>query len=555
MKTEIDVLIIGGGWSGIMACKYALQSGFTPLVLEKRSSFGGIWRFSEDPQTVTVMKTTETTSSRTPTEISDYPMRDEYGDFPKHHEILEYLTEYGDNFEIWRHFKFGQDITELRKRDDQWTARTSDGDTYQSKYVIIATGVHQTPNVESMEAVFGDFEGTLQHSIEVKEIDERYEGKSVLVYGGGESASDIVEQLGARAGQLAMSIPNGQHFFEKRKKRISPLFDWMVPGDYGEPLDKAVTPAIVAVCPPDKSKPGMGWMCRKTCGRSVFSYQGHGIPQWRSKSRFLEAFINKSASPVEMVQRGRLIPKRGISNVEGTSVTFDDGDVLDFDIIIACTGYRESLGFLGETLRDETHNLYKHIFNPSDPTMVFTGLIRPVILSVPGLAELQIRAVMKVWTGEIELPEQNERTVAAREERRFWDSMFQDSSRRIKNLVGASSYLEDLYRTFGFRPDIKGLLLRNPKLLFYLATSPYHAALSWLNQREHEEYVYQTLKKHARLSWQLIPIGLLITRILQVDRITTFVSNIMYRRQLARLKHNNVEPEEVRVEPEVRGCG
>lgn len=280
----------------------------------------------------------------------------------------------------------------------------------------------------------------------------------------------------------------------------------------------------------------MAWGCRKTCGKSIFSYQGHGIPQWRSKNKFLHAFVNKNAAPVELAQKGRLIPKAGVKKVEGKSITFVDGDVLEFDVVIACTGYREDLSFLDVELNKEIQNLYKYIFNPYDETMAFAGLIRPVLLSIPGLAEQQIKSIMKVWTGDVRLPENADMINAAKQERKYWDEFFKDSSRRIKNLVEGYAYTNDLFKTFGFYPNLKKLMLRNPKLLVYALTSPYHAAFSLLNNPECDRRVYRTLKKHTSFGWQTTPFGLVFTRLLQVDRISDCVANIKYRRQLKDLK-------------------
>ena len=39
----IDVVVIGGGWSGLMACKYAKEEGLSVRVLEKRDDIGKVF--------------------------------------------------------------------------------------------------------------------------------------------------------------------------------------------------------------------------------------------------------------------------------------------------------------------------------------------------------------------------------------------------------------------------------------------------------------------------------------------------------------------------------
>jgi len=100
-----DVIIVGAGWSGLMACKYCLGEGLKTLVLESRDSIGGVWAFTNDTRYGGVMTTTETTSSRCITEISDFPMPEDYPEFPSHLEILAYLKDYCARFDLDRHIR------------------------------------------------------------------------------------------------------------------------------------------------------------------------------------------------------------------------------------------------------------------------------------------------------------------------------------------------------------------------------------------------------------------------------------------------------------------
>ena len=99
-----DVTIIGAGWSGLMACKYMREFGLSVATLEKRSEIGGLWCFSEDPNIVTVMQTTKTTSSSSVTEMSDFPMPEEIAD------VLAYLKSYFDEFKLWPHIRLDHGV-------------------------------------------------------------------------------------------------------------------------------------------------------------------------------------------------------------------------------------------------------------------------------------------------------------------------------------------------------------------------------------------------------------------------------------------------------------
>ena len=97
-----DVIIIGAGWSGLLACKYMKQNNLNVLVLEGRDDIGGIWKYSDDPNVVSVTKNTHTTSSKCLTEMSDYPMPKSFSSFPHHSNIFKYLNDYSNNFNYCR---------------------------------------------------------------------------------------------------------------------------------------------------------------------------------------------------------------------------------------------------------------------------------------------------------------------------------------------------------------------------------------------------------------------------------------------------------------------
>ena len=122
-----DVIVIGAGWSGLLACKCMLEEGLTVVALEKRDTIGGIWCYSDDPDTVTVMRNTKCTSSSSVTEMSDFPMPDEIGMFPKQSDVFAYLKSYCDAFKLWPHVLLGHGVKRAEKRDGAWHVECENG--------------------------------------------------------------------------------------------------------------------------------------------------------------------------------------------------------------------------------------------------------------------------------------------------------------------------------------------------------------------------------------------------------------------------------------------
>ena len=243
-----EVVIIGAGWSGLLACKSMLEEGLTAVTLEKRPDVGGLWNYTDDPSIITVMKNTKTTSSSTVTEMSDFPMPEEIGQFPKQEDVLSYLKSYCDAFDLWPHIRLGHCVIEITKADKLWRVRCENEQLFESKFLIICTGSVQKPNRELEHTIFRDFVGEVRHSSELKSFVPEHENKRVMLVGGGETASDIVEEYYDHVTRIVWCIPRGMHFFRKYAK--------ILPNRRPQALDKASSRVMKSIAPFTKGKPG-----------------------------------------------------------------------------------------------------------------------------------------------------------------------------------------------------------------------------------------------------------------------------------------------------------
>lgn len=244
-----EVIVIGGGWSGLLACKCMLEEGLTVVALEKRSDVGGLWCYSEDPEIITVMRTTRTTSSSSVTEMSDFPMPKEIGQFPKHEDVLTYLKSYCDAFNLWSHILLNHCVMKVTKEDELWRVCCENGRKFTSKFLIVCTGSVQKPNRDLEHSILRDFVGEVRHSAELKSFVPEHENKRVMLIGGGETASDVVEEWCDHVLRLIWCIPRGVHFFRKFAK--------ILPNRRPQALDKASSRAMKLIAPYTKSKPGL----------------------------------------------------------------------------------------------------------------------------------------------------------------------------------------------------------------------------------------------------------------------------------------------------------
>ena len=488
-----DVTVIGAGWSGLLACKHMLEEGLTVVVLERRATIGGVWQYSDDPNETSVMRSTQCTSSATVTEMSDFPMPDEFGDFPSHLQITQYLDSYSNRFNLWPHIRLDTKVDQVKKDENVWRAHTIDGQIYTSRYLVVCTGIYEKANLELQTTLFSNYTGSLYHSKEIKYPLARHNGDDVLIVGGGETASDIVSEWYEHTNCIYWSIPRGQHFFRKYAK----VLPWKKP----QALDKASSRALRTIAPYHRSKPGLSWICKWTTNGSLLAYQGHGIPEWRNDSPFFHFVINKNGKVLDLIDYKKVVPKGAIKMCEGKSIQFSDGTSKEFDVIIMCTGYDSSyFPFLPEkyhkniTIRDR----YKFIFDVEDPSIAFVGYVRPVIGSIAAVSEMQSRWVAKVFAQTIPIKPLEQRQADTKQDAQFWENYFKESSQRLVGLVEGLLYGEEIARMAGLYPDYSALLFRNPKGWLTAIFAPFSSSTYRLNEPEHEAQAIRTMAKHQK---------------------------------------------------------
>jgi len=533
---KTDVLIIGAGWSGLVSCKYMLEEGLSVIVLEKRSHFGGVWRYDDDPSIHTVMRSTQCTSSSTVTEMSDFPMPKEMGMFPHHTDVLEYLQSYAEEFRLQEHMRFNSDVSRVERQNSssessshetRWTTTCLGGKSYQSRFLIVATGLVNVANRELEKTLLKGFTGPVYHAHEIKYPLEEHRGKRLLLVGGGETGSDICTDWHGHVASIYWSIPRGQHFF----RRYSKVVPW------GEPqaLDKASSRVMKTIAPYHKGKPGLSWVCKLTTNGSLLAYQGHGIPEWKNEAGFFRFFINKNGKVLDLIDYKAVVPKAGIAKCVANRVLFKDGTEEEFDLIIMSTGYYEQFPFLPQKYAG-THirQRYKMLFDVEDPTIAFVGLVRPIVGSLVGISELQARWAARVFSGKLALCSLKDRQQKVKEDDAFWNRHFENSSQRISGLVEGFTYTDDIAKCAGVYPDYWALFRRSPRKWLVAYTAPYNGATYHLNDCTRLERSIETMRSHQNSTLgPLQYILILLLRLLWFDWWLDLVGNVKYHIQMS----------------------
>jgi cyclohexanone monooxygenase len=204
---EVDVAIIGGGFSGLCTGARLRRAGVDDVrVIEAGGDFGGTWYWNRYPG---VQCDIESYIYLPLLEELDYVPTEKYAYGP---EIRQYTHALATHFDLYRNACFQTQVTEMRWEEDgaRWVLHTNRGDRMQARFVCLANGPLSRPKLPGIPGV-ETFRG---HSFHTSRWDYGYTGgdtngnltrlhdKRVGVIGTGATAVQCVPHLGAAAERL-----------------------------------------------------------------------------------------------------------------------------------------------------------------------------------------------------------------------------------------------------------------------------------------------------------------------------------------------------------------
>src|SRR5918997_2241086 len=210
------VCLIGAGSSGIAAAKTLHERGIPFDCYELSDRVGGNWVWGNKNNVSSSYRSLHINTSRTRMEYSDYPMPEDYPDFPRHDQIAEYFDKYVDHFGFRDsiHFETGVEHVE-RRADGVFEVRISTGETLEYDAVVTANGHHWNPRWPE-PAFPGSDTCDIEQIHAHQYVDpEQLRGKDVVVLGMGNSAMDIAVDASYSARSTYLAARRGAHVVPK----------------------------------------------------------------------------------------------------------------------------------------------------------------------------------------------------------------------------------------------------------------------------------------------------------------------------------------------------
>lgn len=198
-----DLIIIGGGPTGINCAIEASKKGLDYLVLEKGVLANSLYNF---PINMTFFSTAGKL------EIADIPFI-AHGDKPTRREALEYYRRLCEAYDL--KINTYETVENMEATPDKSYHIRTNKANYSTQTVIVATGFYDTPRLLNVP---GEKLPKVKHFYDDA---HPYVGKNVLVIGAANSACDVALETYYKGAKVTMAI-RGSEIYPKVKYWIRP---------------------------------------------------------------------------------------------------------------------------------------------------------------------------------------------------------------------------------------------------------------------------------------------------------------------------------------------
>jgi cation diffusion facilitator CzcD-associated flavoprotein CzcO len=378
---QARIAIIGAGVAGLATAKVLLAAGHDVQVFDKAPDVGGVWSRTRRYPGVT------TQSPKAQYSLSDFPMPEDYPEWPTGAQVQAYFAAYATKFGVDRALRHDTEVTAARQTADGWTVETHGGaETFDR--LVVANGVFCEPAVPAYPGLdeFTAAGGRLCAGSEFHDAEQARE-KHVLVVGYGKSACDVTVAL---SGIAASTDVIARQMLWKVPRKIGGFlnFKMLLLTRMGEALFRYLRLRGV-----EKFLHGPGNGLRRKMLNSIgsvsvrqFGLDKLGlVPSGQMEDIVRGAIGLATEGFFEGVADGSITVHRDqtVSRLFADSgkpfAELGDGTKLPADLVVCATGFTQGVPFLADDVQqrlfDERGNfmLYRQILPVDVPGLYFNG--------------------------------------------------------------------------------------------------------------------------------------------------------------------------------------
>jgi cation diffusion facilitator CzcD-associated flavoprotein CzcO len=404
--SNVRIAVIGAGPVGLIAGRELLRQGFRDFtIFEKEDAVGGTWHVHSYPGLACDVKAHAYT-------FTGVGNPDWSASYVGQAEIEAYLQRCAREFGLEPHLRLDTRITEAHYQPGgEWRLTTESGGTESFDFVINAMGNQHTPIFPEVEGI-DRFRGESWHSTNWNH-DVDLTGKRIAIVGSAAAAVQIVPEIAERAGHLYVLQRSANWILPRGCKEFSPLTRSLfrhVPGamrGYRLTLDLVLNLSHGASQLGHKTMSAVEQMGLKHLQNAVAD---QALRQALTPTQHFgcqRPLVSDDFYPALQRENVTLVPS-AVQAVHETGLVTADGQKLEVDVIIYCTGYRvldferiEVLGEGGRSLAEQmarAPEAFKGIAVPGFPNYFLGVGPNGVLLSASffAAAESNVACIVKL---------------------------------------------------------------------------------------------------------------------------------------------------------------
>ena len=199
---DVDVVVVGAGFSGLYLLHRLRALGFSSRVFEAGDDVGGTWYWNRYPGARCDIPTTDYTYSFDPELEDEWTWSEKYAAQP---EILRYLQFVAKKYDLRRDISFSTriDAAAWDESASLWQVRTDTGENVSCRFYVMASGCLSLP--KELDIAGADrFRGDVYFTSRWPHDGVDFTGKRVGVIGTGSSGIQSIPIMAAQAAQLTV---------------------------------------------------------------------------------------------------------------------------------------------------------------------------------------------------------------------------------------------------------------------------------------------------------------------------------------------------------------
>ena len=260
---EVDVVVLGGGWAGMLTGIGLRKRGITSFrIIDKAADFGGTWYWNRYPG---CMCDVDATIYLPLLEETGYMPTEKYASAS---EIFGYCQLLGRHFGLYEHALFQTEVESLTWDDGagRWDLVTQRGDRIRTRFFVSAGGLMHKAKLPGIDGI-DRFAGTAFHTTRwdygstgggPREPMDRLADKVVGIIGTGATSVQIVPQLARSAKEVYVFQRTPSAVGVRGQQAIDEAWFRALPPGWQAERTRNFT-EVVTGARPDRDLVGDGW--------------------------------------------------------------------------------------------------------------------------------------------------------------------------------------------------------------------------------------------------------------------------------------------------------